>query len=89
LELPCQIKLPYSSQIGGTEGVDFSAVCADAAQLLKQREKLVFVHGGSARPAPWVKPWAHAAFITAPSGYTSRYTDRKTLEISPWRSRAR
>ena len=35
-------------KLGGTEGVDFSAICADAAELLAQGQKLVFVHGGSA-----------------------------------------
>ena len=35
-------------KLGGTEGVDFSAICADAVELLKQGKKLVFVHGGSA-----------------------------------------
>jgi len=69
-------------KLGGTEGVDFSAICADAAELLKQGEKLVFVHGGSAEAnllgeAVGTPP----KFITSPSGYTSRYTDRKTLEI--------
>ena len=35
-------------KLGGTEGVDFSAICTDAAELLSQGQKLVFVHGGSA-----------------------------------------
>ncbi len=35
-------------KLGGTEGVDFSAICADAVELLKQGKRLVFVHGGSA-----------------------------------------
>ena len=35
-------------KLGGTEGVDFSAICNDAAELLKQGKQLVFVHGGSA-----------------------------------------
>jgi acetylglutamate/LysW-gamma-L-alpha-aminoadipate kinase len=69
-------------KLGGTVGVDFSAACADAAELLKQGRKLVFVHGGSAEAsalgeALGVPP----RFITSPSGYTSRYTDRRTLEI--------
>ena len=34
-------------KLGGTEGVDFSAICQDAAELLRQGIKLVFVHGGS------------------------------------------
>jgi len=69
-------------KLGGTQGVDFSAICNDAAGLLKQGRKFVFVHGGSAEAntlgeALGVPP----KMITSPSGYTSRYTDRKTLEI--------
>ena len=35
-------------KLGGTEGVDFSAICKDAVGLLKEGKQLVFVHGGSA-----------------------------------------
>ncbi|GAB4502987.1 MAG: [LysW]-aminoadipate kinase [Anaerolineales bacterium] len=69
-------------KLGGAEGVDFSAICADAAELLAQGKKLVFVHGGSAEAnALGEALGAPPKFITSPSGYTSRYTDRKTLEI--------
>lgn len=69
-------------KLGGTEGVDFSAICADAAELLRQGHQLVFVHGGSAESnALGQAMGAPPRFITSPSGYTSRYTDRKTLEI--------
>jgi len=69
-------------KLGGTEGVDFSAICHDAAELLRQGEKLVFVHGGSAEAnALGESLGAPPKMITSPSGYTSRYTDRKTLEI--------
>ncbi len=69
-------------KLGGTEGVDFSAICADAAEFLKSGQKLVFVHGGSAEAnALGEALGAPPKFITSPSGYTSRYTDRKTLEI--------
>jgi acetylglutamate/LysW-gamma-L-alpha-aminoadipate kinase len=69
-------------KLGGTEGVDFSAICADAAELLKQGRKLVLVHGGSAEAnALGQALGAPPKFITSPSGYTSRYTDRATLEI--------
>jgi acetylglutamate/LysW-gamma-L-alpha-aminoadipate kinase len=69
-------------KLGGTEGVDFSAICADAAELLAQGQKLVFVHGGSAEANLLGEALgAPPKFITSPSGYTSRYTDRKTLEV--------
>jgi acetylglutamate/LysW-gamma-L-alpha-aminoadipate kinase len=69
-------------KLGGTEGVDFSAICADALEILKQGQKLVLVHGGSAEAnALGDRLGEPPRFITSPSGYTSRYTDRKTLEI--------
>ncbi len=69
-------------KLGGTEGVDFSAICADAAELIRGGQKLVLVHGGSAEAnALGEALGAPPKFITSPSGYTSRYTDRKTLEI--------
>jgi [amino group carrier protein]-L-2-aminoadipate 6-kinase len=69
-------------KLGGTEGVDFSAICQDAAELLKHGKQLVFVHGGSAEAnALGEQLGAPPKMITSPSGYTSRYTDRKTLEI--------
>ena len=69
-------------KLGGTEGVDFSAICSDAAALLKQGRQLVFVHGGSAEANSLGESLGiPPKMITSPSGYTSRYTDRKTLEI--------
>jgi len=69
-------------KLGGTEGVDFSAICNDAVELLKQSKQLVFVHGGSAEANSLSESLGTPPkMITSPSGYTSRYTDRKTLEI--------
>jgi acetylglutamate/LysW-gamma-L-alpha-aminoadipate kinase len=69
-------------KLGGTEGVDFSAICDDAAELLKQGTRLVFVHGGSAEASALGEALGMPPrFITSPSGYSSRYTDRKTLEV--------
>lgn len=69
-------------KLGGTAGVDFSAICQDVVTLLEKSQPLILVHGGSAE----ANALGHAVdyppkFITSPSGYTSRYTDRKTLEI--------
>lgn len=69
-------------KLGGTEGVDFSAICCDAAEILHQGHQLIFVHGGSAEANLLSESLgAPPKMITSPSGYTSRYTDRKTLEI--------
>jgi acetylglutamate/LysW-gamma-L-alpha-aminoadipate kinase len=69
-------------KLGGTEGVDFSAICKDAAGLLQQGQRLIFVHGGSAEAnALGEALGTPPKMITSPSGYTSRYTDRRTLEI--------
>ena len=69
-------------KLGGTEGVDFSAICKDAADLLLQGKKLIFVHGGSVEANSLGESLGTPPkMITSPSGYTSRYTDRKTLEI--------
>jgi [amino group carrier protein]-L-2-aminoadipate 6-kinase len=69
-------------KLGGTEGVDFSAICQDTAALLSQGQRLVLVHGGSAEANQLGEAVGYPPrFITSPSGYTSRYTDRRTLEI--------
>jgi [amino group carrier protein]-L-2-aminoadipate/L-glutamate 6-kinase len=69
-------------KLGGTEGVDFSAICSDAAGLLAQGQKLVFVHGGSAEANTLGEALGRPPkFINSPSGYTSRYTNRETLEV--------
>lgn len=69
-------------KLGGTAGVDFSAICADVAELLAHGKKLVLVHGGSAEAnALGEALGTPPKFITSPSGYTSRYTNRGTLEI--------
>jgi len=69
-------------KLGGTDGVNFFAICQDAVELLKRGQQLIFVHGGSAEAnALGEALGTPPKMITSPSGYTSRYTDRKTLEI--------
>ena len=69
-------------KLGGTEGVDFSAICQDAVDLLAAGKQLVLVHGGSAEANALGEGLGKPPkFITSPSGYTSRYTNRETLEI--------
>ena len=69
-------------KLGGTEGVDFSAICRDAAALIGAGQRLVLVHGGSAEANGLGEALGQPPkFITSPSGFTSRYTNRATLEI--------
>ena len=69
-------------KLGGTEGVDFSAICSDAAEIIQSGQQIILVHGGSAEAnALGEALGSPPKFITSPSGYSSRYTDRKTLEI--------
>ncbi len=69
-------------KIGGSQGVAFDAVCADLSTLIKQGERAVVVHGGSAETNEISeKLGVPPRFVTSVSGFTSRYTDRNTLEI--------
>lgn len=69
-------------KLGGTEGVDFSAICQDVAEIQVSGKQVVLVHGGSAEANALGEALDYPPrFITSPSGYTSRYTDRRTLEI--------
>jgi [amino group carrier protein]-L-2-aminoadipate 6-kinase len=69
-------------KLGGTEGVDFGEICRDVASLAAEGQKLVLVHGGSAEANELGEALNYPPrFVTSPSGYTSRYTDRQTLEI--------
>jgi [amino group carrier protein]-L-2-aminoadipate 6-kinase len=69
-------------KVGGSEGIDYDAVCDDIADLWLAGQKLVLVHGGSAETNRVAELLGHPPrFVTSPSGYTSRFTDRETLEI--------
>lgn len=67
---------------GGGKGLDMSAVCGDVADLVRQGEKVVLVHGGSHDTNVISEQLGHPPrFVTSASGHSSRYTDRETLEI--------
>lgn len=65
-------------KIGGSKGIDYNATLKDLAQY----KNWVLVHGGSHElneiATKLGKP---PVFVTSVSGFTSRYTDRETLEI--------
>ncbi len=69
-------------KIGGTNGINFDLVTQDLAALVKAGQKLVVVHGGSGETNVISEQLGHRPqFVTSPSGFTSRYTNRATLEI--------
>src|SRR6185312_5541155 len=69
-------------KIGGTIGVDRDAICTDVADLVKNGEKVVVVHGGSAEIDALSTQLGYTPrFLTSTTGVRSRYTDATTLDI--------
>lgn len=69
-------------KIGGSRGINLDSVCADVAALTREGKQLVVMHGaGSEADALGEKLGHPARHVASPQGYTSRYTDRATLEI--------
>lgn len=69
-------------KVGGAEDVNTDAVCADLAELARAESRWILVHGGSAETNRVAERLGHPPrFLTSVSGYTSRYTDPRTLEI--------
>ncbi|HMK08349.1 MAG TPA: [LysW]-aminoadipate kinase [Anaerolineales bacterium] len=68
-------------KVGGAEGLDYGAVCRDAAAVVAAGQRLVLVHGGSAEASALGAALGHPPrWLTSPSGYRWRFTDRETLE---------
>ena len=69
-------------KVGGSEGINLDKVCDDVAALIKEGQRMILVHGGSHRTNEVATALGHPPqFLASPSGYTSRRTDRKTIEI--------
>ena len=69
-------------KIGGAEGINYDLIADDVAHLTTVGQRLAIVHGGSAMTNQVATALGHAPqFVTTASGYTSRRTDRRTLEI--------
>ncbi len=69
-------------KIGGSRGIDLDAVCADVAALKQQGRQFVLMHGAGNEANELGDRLGHPAkHVTSPQGFTSRYTDRETLEI--------
>jgi acetylglutamate/LysW-gamma-L-alpha-aminoadipate kinase len=69
-------------KIGGSVGINLDFICADVAALTKEGKQIIVMHGaGNEANALGDKLGHPAKHVTSPQGYTSRYTDRATLEI--------
>ena len=65
-------------KVGGGEDIEYDLLCDDVTQLLAQGQQLLLIHGGSHRTNQLAKALGHPPqFITSPSGYSSRRTDRR------------
>lgn len=73
---------PVVVKVGGGAGIDMGSAVADVARLHARGRRVVLVHGGSDETNRLAEALGHPPrFVTSPSGRTSRYTDRRTLEI--------
>jgi len=69
-------------KIGGGLGLDRDAIADDIAEMWLAGQRLVFVHGGAELTNQVAEALGHPPrFVTSVSGYVSRRTDRRTLEI--------
>tara|TARA_Y100000814_G_scaffold290601_2_gene265450 strand:+ start:25063 stop:25896 length:834 start_codon:yes stop_codon:yes gene_type:complete len=69
-------------KVGGSDGIDRSEVCRDITSIWEEEQRIVLVHGANAETSRIANSLGHPPkFVTSPSGMTSRFTDRRTLEI--------
>ena len=69
-------------KLGGAKGIADDHLLDDIAALSKAGKKLILVHGGSDETNEVAVALGHPPrFVTSVSGFESRFTDRKTMEI--------
>ncbi len=67
---------------GGGKDLAIDAIVDDLVTLREEGRDLVFVHGGAETTNEVAEALGHPpTFLTSESGFTSRRTDRRTLEI--------
>lgn len=69
-------------KVGGGKDLNIDAVVEDIVALRSTGQELILVHGGAETTNEVAEALGHPAqFVTSESGYVSRRTDRRTLEI--------
>ena len=69
-------------KLGGGADIDYDRFCADIAALWAAGTRLVLVHGGNHAMNVLSEELGHPPrMVTSLSGYESRYTDARTIEI--------
>lgn len=69
-------------KVGGGKDLNIDALVADIAALHKSGTEVLLVHGGAETTNEVAEALGHPPeFVTSESGYVSRRTDRRTLEI--------
>jgi [amino group carrier protein]-L-2-aminoadipate 6-kinase len=69
-------------KVGGGKDLNIDAIVADIAALRAAGQELLLVHGGAETTNEVAEALGHPPqFVTSESGYVSRRTDRRTLEI--------
>jgi len=69
-------------KVGGGKDLNVDAIVDDLVELQKQGQELLLVHGGAETTNEIAEALGHSPqFVTSESGYESRRTDRRTLEI--------
>ncbi|MXX76844.1 MAG: [LysW]-aminoadipate kinase [Holophagales bacterium] len=73
---------PLVVKAGGGKALDIEAIAADVGSLWRAGRRVVLVHGGAETTNEVAEQLGHPPqFVTSESGYSSRRTDRRTLEI--------
>ncbi|MCI5066158.1 [LysW]-aminoadipate kinase [bacterium] len=72
----------YVVKVGGSAGIRDDELLDELAARHANGERFLLVHGGSDETNEVARQLGHPPrFVTSVSGFESRYTDRKTLEI--------
>ena len=69
-------------KIGGGAGIATTRIIQDIAQLVRNGQRIVLLHGGSDLTNTLSQQLGHEIrMVTSPSGMVSRYTDAETLRL--------